>query len=247
MDIAGKKVIVTGGANGIGKAVVKKLIDEHALVGVFDIDNEHLNQLSDQYPNIFCKLCDVTKNNEVELAVNEFFEAYKGIDILINNAGMTRDAPLVSLSGGIRMYNIEIWNSVIASNLSSVFYMGRSVAEKMVQRRTQGLIINVSSVSAHGNAGQSAYSAAKAGVNALTKVWAKELNPLGIRVAGIAPGFTKTNIVEQMDEHIVDEWNKKIPLKRMAEPDEIANGILFIIKNDYVNGKILELDGGLVL
>ena len=125
--------------------------------------------------------------------------------------------------------------------------MSRAVAEKMFQKRTKGVIVNVSSVVAkYGNPGQSAYAAAKGGIESLTKTWANELNHLGIRVAGIAPGFTLTQIAEySMNEKIKENWVKKTPLKRMAEPGEIAEGIMFILKDDFFHGKILPLDGGL--
>lgn len=248
MDLEDKKVIVTGGARGIGKSLVEKLVTENATVGVFDIDKDALDKLKEDHPNLFCEVCDVSDNEQVERAVHEFFNKFQAIDVLINNAGMPKNSPLISLFGGIKKHDVKIWNEVIAANLSSVFYMTLHVAEKMIKKRTKGVIINVSSISANGNAGQTAYSAAKAGVIALTKTWAKELNPLGIRVAGIAPGFTKTNTtLKTMSGKVIADWNKKIPLRRMAEPSEIADGMLFIIKNDYFNGKVLELDGGLII
>lgn len=248
MDFEDKKVIVTGGGKGIGKKLVEKIVTENAIVGVFDIDEKALNELKKDNPGVFCKVCDVSDIDQVEKAVDEFFNKYQAIDVLINNAGMPRNAPLISLAGGIKKHDVKLWDEVIAANLSSVFYMTLHVVEKMIKKRTKGVIINVSSISANGNAGQTAYSAAKAGVNALTMTWAKELNPWGIRVAGIAPGFTKTNTtLKIMSEKVIDDWNKEIPLRRMAEPSEIAEGILFIIKNDYFNGKVLELDGGLII
>jgi len=155
---------------------------------------------------------------------------------------------LISISGEIKRHDLELWNKIISVNLTSVFIVSSYVAEYMIKKRTKGLIINVSSVSSNGNAGQSAYSAAKAGVIALTKTWAKELNGLGIRVASISPGFTRTDtLLSIMNEKLISEWSKKIPLRRMAQPSEIADGILFIIHNDYFNGKTLELDGGLIV
>jgi len=247
MDLQNKKVIVTGGAKGIGKALVEKLLIEGAMVGVFDIDENALNEMKSKSPNVYPMLCDVSDNKQVEKCVDNFFNEFGNIDILINNAGITSDSPLISLFGGIKKHSIDKWNKIISVCLSSIFFMTLNVVEKMVKNRTKGLIINVSSISSQGNAGQTAYSAAKAGVDALTKTWAKELNPLNIRVAGISPGFTKTNIINNLSKNTVDNWEKAIPLKRMAEPVEIAEGIIFIIKNDYFNGKILNLDGGLIL
>jgi 3-oxoacyl-[acyl-carrier protein] reductase len=141
-----------------------------------------------------------------------------------------------------------MWNKVIATNLSSVFYMTVNVAEKMVLSRTKGVIVNIGSVGASGNPGQSPYSASKAAVNALTAVWAKELGPLGIRVACVAPGFTRTNTtITAIGENVLQEWVKKVPIKRLGEISEIVDAILFVIRNDFVNGKIIPVDGGLTL
>ena len=130
--------------------------------------------------------------------------------------------------------------------MDSVFYVSANVAEKMILNRTKGVIINISSVAASGNAGQSAYSAAKSGVNSLTKTWAKELGLLGIRVAGVSPGFCETNSTKNvMGVEVLNEVKKEIPLRRLGKVEEIANGTIFAIKNDYFHGKVLEIDGGL--
>ena len=247
MDLKDKKVIVTGGANGIGKCLVGKLVSEKAVVGVFDINQEALNKLKKDTPTIYCKICDVSNPSQVEEAVDDFYTRFGAIDILVNNAGIVHNSLLVSIDKGkIAKYDIDMWDKVIATNLSSVFYMTSHVIEKMLMKRTKGIIVNVSSISAAGNIGQSAYSVAKAGVGALTVTWAKELGLFGIRVAGIAPGFTKTDAAMQsMSENVLNEWIRKTPLRRLASPSEIADGILFIILNDFFNGRILELDGGL--
>jgi len=132
--------------------------------------------------------------------------------------------------------------------LNGVFYMTSHAVRKMVEQRRRGLIINISSICAAGNLGQSAYSASKAAVNALTVTWAKELGPFGIRVAGVAPGFTRTDTtINSMSESVLNDWKSKTPSRRIADPLEIVEGILFIIRNDFFNGRILELDGGLRL
>src|SRR5204862_2997 len=128
----------------------------------------------------------------------QYHTANKSADILINNAGILYSAPLVRIStAGIEKHDPAMWNKVLATNLSSVFYMTSCIVEKMISTRTKGVIVNISSVSASGNAGQSAYSAAKAGVNALTATWAKELSALGIRVVAVAPGFTETESTKE--------------------------------------------------
>ena len=222
---------------------------EEANVGVFDIDSDSLQRLRKDFPEVYPYICDVSEFEEVESAVNEFWGQFGAIDVLVNNAAYIYNAPLISLSkGGVIKHNIEMWDKVIKTDLSSVFYMTSNVVEKMVLTRTKGLIINVSSISAAGNIGQTAYSAAKAGVNALTYLWAKELSSFKIRVAGIAPGFTRTETTMQsISESMIKEWARKTPSRRFAEPSEIADGIMFILKNDFFSGKLLELDGGLRL
>jgi len=246
LEIKKKKIIVTGGANGIGKELVKRLYKKDAVLGVFDYKKKSLDKLKSELPNIQIWRCDVSEYDDVKKCINEFYEKNEQIDVVVNNAGITIDSPLFNIFG-MKKHDIESWDKVIKTNLNSVFYVSVNCVEKMIKKRTKGLIINVGSICSDGNAGQTAYSASKAGVQAMTKTWAKELSQLGIRVAGIAPGYTKTDIVKQMNTKVIDDWNKKIPLKRMAEPEEIADGIIFIIKNDYFNGKILQLDGGLII
>lgn len=248
MEISGKTILVTGGANGIGRVLVEKLLNENAVIGVLDIDAGNLKKLKEDFPRVFTYQCNITEPAEVEKAVSGFTRDNPTIDILVNVAGIVRDAPLISISGAIRRHDVDLWNKVIAVNLTSAFIVTSHVVEHMIKKRTKGLVISVSSVSAGGNAGQSAYSAAKAGIIALTKTWAKELNGLGIRVACISPGFTRTSALhDAMNEKLIGEWTKRIPLKRLAQPDEIADGMIFIMRNDYFNGKTLELDGGLVV
>lgn len=249
MNLKDKKAIVTGGAKGIGNSLVGKLINEGSMVGVFDIDAEGLKTLKKNNQNVYCVECDVTHVKQVEAAVDKFYQEFKKIDILVNNAGILYSAPLLSLtSRGIKKHNVKMWNKVLSTDLSSIFYMTVNVVEKMVLHRTKGVIVNISSVSASGNVGQSAYSAAKAGVNALTATWSKELSLWGIRVVAIAPGYTETESTHHaMNEEVLKDIIKKVPLKRLGKVAEIADGIISVIKNDFFNGKVFELDGGLIL
>jgi 3-oxoacyl-[acyl-carrier protein] reductase len=145
-------------------------------------------------------------------------------------------------------HDVGMWDKIISTDLSSLFYMTSNVVEKMIQKRTKGVIVNISSVCASGNAGQSAYSAAKAGVNALTITWSKELSLLGIRVVGISPGYTDTPSTKAaMNEEALKGIVKEVPLRRLGKPDEIADAIICAIKNDFFNGKIFQVDGGLVI
>lgn len=249
MDIQGKSAIVTGGVRGIGRAVVEKLISEGALVAVMDVDSDGLAALAEAHPDVLCTRCDVSDHEQVAATVAEILEAFGQIDILVNNAGILYSAPLINImSRGDKKHDVGMWKKVIETDLSSVFYVTLNVAEAMVDQRTKGVIVNVSSVAAAGNPGQSAYSAAKAGVEALTATWAKELGGLGIRSVAVAPGFTDTDsTAEAVSEGVLKSWVGKIPLRRLARVDEIADGILTAIRNDYLNGTTLSIDGGLVI
>lgn len=249
MDLKEKNVIVTGGVKGIGHVVVGKLLQEGAKVCVIDIDRAGMDRLKEANTEVHCIQCDITDHGQVEACVDKFFEEVGRIDVLVNNAGILYSAPLVSLtSEGIKKHDPHMWGKVISTDLSSVFYMTVNVVEKMILKRTRGVIANISSVSASGNAGQSAYSAAKAGVNALTATWAKELSPLGIRVVAIAPGYTDTESTRHaIHAEALKDVVRKVPLRRLARPEEIAEGILSVIRNDFFNGKVFELDGGLVI
>jgi 3-oxoacyl-[acyl-carrier protein] reductase len=243
MDVRGRKVIVTGGVRGLGRALVDKLVAAGAKVTVFDLDAAGLDALE----AVGTQVCDVSDPDAVEQATARFHETNGAADVLVNNAGILYSEPLVRIgAGGVQRHDVAMWNKVLAADLSSVFYMTSCIVERMIATRTRGVIVNVSSVSAAGNAGQSAYSAAKAGVNALTATWAKELSLMGIRVAAVAPGFTETDSTrEAVSEAVLAETVKRVPLRRLGKPAEIADGILAVIQNDFFNGKVFELDGGL--
>lgn len=247
MNLEGKNIIVTGGARGIGRELVSRLLDKNANVCVFDLDAERLSLLKHDHPEVQCVECDVTNAGDVESEVARIFEFWGQIDVLVNNAGILFSAPLVGIGvNGIKKHSIEDWNRMLSVNLTSVFLMTSNVVEKMLLKRTKGVIINISSVSAGGNAGQSAYSAAKAGVNVLTKTWAKELSPMGIRFVAVAPGFTNTESTHEiMPEDALKTVTGEISLRRLGESKHIAEGIVFAIENSYCNGKVLEIDGGL--
>lgn len=249
MDVRGKKIIVTGGARGLGRRMVDKLVALEATVTVFDLNLPGLDELKKQQPEVHCVECDVSNYVRVVKATTQYHERFNVADVLINNAGILYSAPLVKITpSGIERHDVAMWDKVLATDLSSVFYMTACVVEKMIATRTRGLIVNISSVSAAGNPGASAYSAAKAGVNALTTGWAKELSPLGIRVVAVAPGFTDTESTrEAMSEAALRETIARVPLRRLGKPEEIADGVLSVIQNDFFNGKVFELDGGLVI
>lgn len=249
MELNGKNIIVTGGVRGIGRNLVERLVNEEkSRVAVLDLDQGGLTAMSADLPSVFGVQCDVTDADQVAASVEKIAEQFGAIDALVNNAGIIYSAPLISIMGGRKLHDVKMWDKVIATNLTSVFLVTGQVVRHMVSKRTRGVIINVSSVSSMGNPGQCAYSAAKAGVEALTATLAKELGVLGIRVACIAPGFTETpSTREALNEEVLEKWIRNVPLRRLARPEEISEGILSLLRNDFFTGKTLRLDGGLVL
>jgi 3-oxoacyl-[acyl-carrier protein] reductase len=181
--------------------------------------------------------------------IKEIFDLAGGINVCINNAGIIHSEPLINiLSRTDKKHSISNWQKVIHVNLDAVFYVTSNVVENMVLRKGKGVIINISSISAQGNAGQSTYSASKAAVEALTKTWSKELGMFKIRCACIAPGFFNTpSTKESLSENMLGKWQKSVPIGRLGELDELLSAVEFIIRNEYFNGKILALDGGLTI
>lgn len=252
MDLNGKNIIITGGAGGIGAATTHLLLESGANIGVVDNNSDSLWTLKkslSSYPEnrVNFYSIHIGQFDLVVQTVNMFFSRYGSIDGLINNAAILKDGPLISISKGeFKKYSLSDWDETIASNLNGYFYFTREVVEKMITKRTRGVIINVSSISAAGNMGQTSYAATKAAVNALTVSWAQELATFGIRVAGLSPGITDTPMPRSsMNEMLLNQWVIKTPLKRMADPKEMSEGIKFIFQNDFFCGRVLELDGGL--
>jgi len=164
----------------------------------------------------------------------------------VNNAGIVRDGLLVKVKDGVVVgeMSLDQWNAVIAVNLTGVFLCGREAATQMIELGNGGVIVNISSVSRLGNLGQSNYSAAKAGVESMAVVWAKELARYGIRTGSVAPGFTHTDILTAMRPDVLEKLTDTVPLRRLGEPEEIADAVRFIFENDFFTGRCLELDGG---
>ena len=171
------------------------------------------------------------------------------LDVLINNAGITRDGLLLKAKDSVIVAKMSLaqWDAVIKVNLTGVFLCGREAAEHMIRHGNGGVIINISSISREGNAGQTNYSAAKAGVAAMSVVWAKELARHGIRSAAIAPGFCATDILASMKPEVLARLTAPMPLQRLGDPAEIASTAVFIAENDFFTGRVIEVDGGLRL
>jgi 3-oxoacyl-[acyl-carrier protein] reductase len=254
MELKGKTAVITGGASGIGLAMAELFAGKGARVVMADVNREGLEQAEQKIREAGGEAkgiaCNVAVESEVESLMNEAAETYEGIDIAVLNAGILRDGLLIKCDRETKQpvgkMGIEQWQSVIDVNLTGVFLTGREAAWHMIKQGRGGIIIPLSSVSRAGNFGQSNYSAAKAGVAALTVVWSKELARYRIRVAGIAPGFIATPMVlKDMKPEALAKWEKQIPIRRLGRPEEIAHTALYIVECDLVTGVILEPDGGI--
>jgi 3-oxoacyl-[acyl-carrier protein] reductase len=253
MDIRDKTVVVTGGGRGIGRAIALRLAQQGANLALFDVNPADLEATAALCAAASVQarsyVVNVADEAEVGAAMDRVAADFGRLDGLVNNAGILRDALLVKVKDGVvvgRM-SMEQWNAVIAVNLSGVFLCAREAAARMIERGNGGVIVNISSISRAGNAGQSNYSAAKAGVESMSVVWAKELARHGIRVGAVAPGFTQTDILAAMRPEMLERLTAPVPLKRLARPEEIAHAVLFIFENDFFTGRCLEVDGGLRL
>ena len=248
MQLSESKILVTGAGRGIGHFIAMGLLDKAAKVFIIDRDQQLLESLA-IHEKLVCFHCDVTKAEEVEKVIAEIFELHGGINTCINNAGIIHSEPLVNfLSKAEKKHSIENWKKVIDVNLNAVFYISSNVAEKMIAKKEKGVIINISSISAQGNSGQSAYSASKAAVEALTKTWSKELGMFKIRCACIAPGFFDTpSTRDSLSENMISKWQRAVPTGKLGELHELLSAVEFIITNEYFNGKVLSLDAGLNL
>lgn len=258
MDVEQKVIVITGAGGGIGRAIARELAAQEAHLALVDIDEESLAETEDSCRNGCGQVRSYTTDITDEQAVEQLFDAvandFGGVDGLVNNAGTTEDALLVKVRDGkvVDKMSTEAWDKVMAVDLRGVFLCAREAAARMIGRGSgpaegggRGVIVNISSISRAGNIGQTNYSAAKAGVAAMTPIWAAELAPHGIRVAAIAPGFCNTRMVAGMKKKMRDRLKQKIPLGRLGEPDEIARTVLFVFNNDFVNGRVLEIDGGM--
>ena len=253
MDLGGKTIVVTGAARGLGAAIARGLAACGARLALLDLTEDSLaqtlNACSAAKSEARAYAANVADETQVEQAFSAINGHFGGIAALINNAGILRDGLLVKAKDGeiSSRLSLDDWRAVIDVNLTGVFLCGREAATQMIEGGTGGCIVNVSSISRAGNFGQSNYSAAKAGVAALTTVWAKELARHDIRVNAIAPGFVKTEMVAGMRPEVLERMAADIPVGRLCTPEEIAHACLYLLENDYMNGRVLEIDGGLRL
>ena len=247
MNIAGAVALITGAGKGLGRNIVETLLDKGATVVAVDYDEAALKEIP-AHEKLTTIAADLLKDEFFAETLPGLFKQFK-FNVLVNNAGILHNKPLVSFgkAGFTKLSNDE-WDLVLNINLKVPMMVAREVAENMIKTRSKGVIINISSISAQGNIGQSAYSASKAGIESFTKVIAKELGPWGIRAACLAPGYMNTPSTHTvMNEETLNNIVKSVPLRRLGKTDEVANGICFIIENDFFNGKVLAIDGGLTI
>lgn len=257
MQLQGKTVVVTGAGRGIGREIAKGFAARGAHVALFDLRQEDLDESARQCvvagaafgARAVGYLVNVTREAEIIAALDAVVGDLGGLDVLVNNAGIVKDSLLIKAKDGevTGKMSLEQWQAVIDINLTGVFLCAREAAERMIRRKQGGVIINISSISRYGNAGQSNYSAAKAGVAAMAEVWAKELSRYGIRTGSIAPGYTRTEILAAIRPEMLEKLTAQVPLRRLGEVSEIAHAAIFIAENDFFTGRCIDLDGGMRL
>jgi 3-oxoacyl-[acyl-carrier protein] reductase len=240
-----KIAVVTGAAQGIGKATALKFASEGATVILWDVDENKGTHLAKELNEAGAKSkfmkVNVAKYDDVAKAIEDIVAEFGKIDVLVNNAGILRDATLVKMTP-------EQWQQVIDVNLTGVFNCTKAVAPHMIEKQC-GRIINATSVvGLYGNFGQTNYVATKSGVIGMTKVWARELGRKGINVNAIAPGFIATEMVASMPEKVINIMKEKTPLGRLGTPEDIANAYLFLASDEasFINGTVLSVDGGVI-
>ena len=243
--LVGKVAIVTGGAQGIGFATVRKFLDEGAAVALCDVRKEGVDQaveaLAGRGP-VRGHVVDVTRRDQVDAMVASVKEQSGRIDVLVNNAGITLDARLQKMTE-------DQFDKVVAVNLKGTYNCAQAVVDTMVGQGS-GVILNASSVvGIYGNFGQTNYAATKFGVIGFVKTWARELGPKGVRCNAVAPGFVATTILSTIPHKVLEQMTERVPLRRLGTPEDIANVYAFLASDEasYINGAVIEVAGGLTV
>lgn len=247
MDLQGKNCLVTGGSRGIGRVIAKTLADYGARVAITyarssDAANAVVDEIRSNNGDALAFQADASDLNKALELTEKLVKEWGGLDVLVNNAGITRDNLILRM-------NEEQWDEVINTNLKSVFNYCKAAAKPMMRNRG-GSIINISSVvGIAGNAGQSNYAASKAGIIGFTKSYAKELASRNIRANVIAPGYIKTEMTENLEESVLDAIKQDTPLGRAGESEEIANVVAFLASDlsSYITGEVIRVDGGMAM
>ena len=242
MDFKGKKILVTGATGGIGGDIVRKFLSLNGTVLGTGTNLEKLNSLKDQNPNLITEQFDISKHDKIDEFIEKVFSNLGGLDILINNAGITKD----NLS--LRMKNEE-WQKVIDVNLTSTFYLCKSAIKKMLKNKF-GRIVNITSIVGHtGNVGQGNYSASKAGVVSMSKSLAIEYAKKNITINCVSPGFIKTNMTDKISDQFKSELLSRIPMNRLGSGEDVSNTVAFLSSNEssYITGETIHVNGGMYM
>ena len=246
MRLSQKVAVVTGAARGIGYAIARRFAKEGAAVALWDVQAELLEQAAERLraegARVSTAVVDVSKSEAVKAALDATEAELGPVDVMVANAGITRDAMLHKMTD-------EAWDKVIEVNLKGVFVCGREAGTRMRERGGGVILITSSIVGLSGNIGQTNYAATKAGVIGMTQTWARELGPKGVRVNAVAPGFIRTEMTLTVPDKILGALADKTPLRRLGEPEEIAAAFAFLASDDaaYVTGQVLGVDGVLTL
>jgi 3-oxoacyl-[acyl-carrier protein] reductase len=248
MQLKDLKVIITGGAQGMGAHFATRLMEAGAQVAVGDVNEERLAALPSA---IHRRRLDVSMEEECVAFVQWAHEVMGGLNGLVNNAGILRDSLLVKkdrTTGEVKKLSTADWNAVIGVNLTGATFMVREVVAKMVQTdQRPGVIVNMSSIARHGNRGQSNYVSAKAALAANTFTWAREFAPFGIRVGAVAPGMVETPMTQGMNQKARDALVANIPVGRIGLPEDLWLAVKFVLECEYFNGRTIDVDGGLTM
>jgi 3-oxoacyl-[acyl-carrier protein] reductase len=246
MSLKGQTAVVTGGARGIGREITLSLAQDGANIVIADLITEQAEETAEEVKKLGCKalICkvDVSRMADVENLVKSTINEFKTLDILINNAGVTRDTLLIRMKE-------EDWDFVLKVNLTGTFNCTKSAAKYMMKQR-KGRIVNIASiVGVMGNAGQANYSASKAGIIGLTKTSARELASRGITVNAVAPGFIDTEMTRSLDETIKQKLKDQIPLGKLGMPEDIASCVKFLVSESasYITGQVIHVNGGMLM
>jgi 3-oxoacyl-[acyl-carrier protein] reductase len=246
MKLKNKVSVITGGADGIGKKISEKFLNEGSIVYIFDVNATAANSTVEEFAEkfgknrIFFKQVNVADEEVVEAAIGDIIKSHSKIDILVNNAGITADNLIMRLS-------LSDWQKVIDINLTGAFLCSKYIVKNMVKNKS-GKIINIASiVGVRGNAGQCNYSASKAGLIGLTKSLAREVASRNIMVNAIAPGYISTKMTEKLGDNIKKKLLDSIPAGKLGNPEDVAKTVLFLASedSDYITGTVLNLDGGM--
>ena len=242
INFKNKKILITGATGGIGAYLVKKFLLLDGNVTVTGTNEKKLENLKNEFPNINAIQFDLSNHSEIESFVDNAFSKLNGIDVLVNNAGITND----NLS--LRMKN-EDWQKVIDINLSSTFYLCKSVIKKMLKNKS-GKIVNITSIVGHtGNIGQSNYAASKAGIIAMSKSLALEYAKKNIFINCVSPGFIKTNMTDKISEEYKNILISKIPMSRLGSGEDVSNTVAFLCSDmaSYITGETIHVNGGMYM